>query len=67
VAEGIETRQQFQQLRALGCAVGQGFLFGPARPPETFGPDPRRAFDRPRRPAAERPADRAENSRRVDA
>ena len=67
VAEGIETRQQFQQLRALGCAVGQGFLFGPARPPETFGPDPCRAFDRPRRPAAERPADRAENSRRVDA
>jgi EAL domain-containing protein (putative c-di-GMP-specific phosphodiesterase class I) len=51
VAEGIETRGQFQQLRAMGCEVGQGFLFGPARPPEVFGADPRRAFNRPRGPA----------------
>ncbi len=40
VAEGIETREQFQQLRAMGCEVGQGFLFGPARPAEAFGADP---------------------------
>jgi diguanylate cyclase (GGDEF)-like protein/PAS domain S-box-containing protein len=45
VAEGIETREQFQQLRAMGCALGQGYLFGPARPAESFGTDPRRAFD----------------------
>ena len=39
-----------------GIRGGARLLFGPARPPETFGPDPpRRAFDRPRRPAAERP------------
>src|ERR1700750_961914 len=54
VAEGIETREQFQQLRAMGCEVGQGFLFGPARPPETYGRDPRLLFGRPqRRPPAE--------------
>ena len=34
VAEGIETPEQLQQLRAMGCEVGQGFLFGPARPPD---------------------------------
>jgi diguanylate cyclase (GGDEF)-like protein/PAS domain S-box-containing protein len=67
VAEGIETREQFQQLRALGCEVGQGFLFGPARPPEVFGPDPRRAFDHPRRSTADRPAHRADGNRRIDA
>lgn len=52
VAEGIETREQLQGLRALGCETGQGFLFGPARPPAAFGTDPRRA----RQP---RPADRS--------
>jgi diguanylate cyclase (GGDEF)-like protein/PAS domain S-box-containing protein len=56
VAEGIETPEQFQQLRALGCEVGQGFLFGPARPAEVYGSDPRRMFDRPAmRPPAPRP------------
>ncbi|MGN6332207.1 MAG: putative bifunctional diguanylate cyclase/phosphodiesterase [Motilibacteraceae bacterium] len=30
VAEGIETTAQRDQLRALGCQQGQGFLFGPA-------------------------------------
>lgn len=28
VAEGIETVRQLEQLRALGCAYGQGFLLG---------------------------------------
>ena len=46
VAEGIETPEQFQQLRAMGCELGQGFLFGPARPASAFGADPRRAFTR---------------------
>lgn len=27
VAEGIETEQQLAQLRALGCSLGQGYLF----------------------------------------
>ena len=32
VAEGIETAAQCDFLRALGCAVGQGYLFGAAIP-----------------------------------
>ncbi|MBB3999820.1 putative bifunctional diguanylate cyclase/phosphodiesterase [Aureimonas pseudogalii] len=34
VAEGIETVQQETALRALGCQVGQGFLYGRAMPGE---------------------------------
>jgi EAL domain-containing protein (putative c-di-GMP-specific phosphodiesterase class I) len=30
VAEGVETREQFTALRALGCDAAQGFLFSPA-------------------------------------
>jgi diguanylate cyclase (GGDEF)-like protein/PAS domain S-box-containing protein len=30
VAEGIETVAQLEQLRSIGCHVGQGFLFSPA-------------------------------------
>jgi len=37
VAEGIETNEQREQLQALGCDLGQGYLF--ARPV------PRQAFD----------------------
>jgi diguanylate cyclase (GGDEF)-like protein/PAS domain S-box-containing protein len=37
IAEGIETDDQHEQLRALGCGFGQGYLFG--------RPEPRRAFD----------------------
>ena len=29
VAEGIETRSQAEELRALGCGFGQGYLFAP--------------------------------------
>jgi diguanylate cyclase (GGDEF)-like protein/PAS domain S-box-containing protein len=32
LAEGIETRGQLKHLRALGCEVGQGYLFSPAVP-----------------------------------
>lgn len=33
-AEGIETMAQLNQLRELGCKVGQGFIFGRPLPPE---------------------------------
>jgi predicted signal transduction protein with EAL and GGDEF domain len=29
VAEGIETEPQFEILRAMGCDIGQGYLFAP--------------------------------------
>jgi diguanylate cyclase (GGDEF)-like protein/PAS domain S-box-containing protein len=58
VAEGIETPAQLQQLRGLGCEVGQGFLFGPARPPEVYGADPRSMF-RPARSATRAPSQAA--------
>jgi EAL domain-containing protein (putative c-di-GMP-specific phosphodiesterase class I) len=32
LAEGIETQGQLKHLRALGCEVGQGYLFSPAVP-----------------------------------
>jgi EAL domain-containing protein (putative c-di-GMP-specific phosphodiesterase class I) len=32
VAEGIETQAQLQALKALGCPLGQGFLFSQAVP-----------------------------------
>jgi EAL domain-containing protein (putative c-di-GMP-specific phosphodiesterase class I) len=34
VAEGIETPQQLAQLRAMGCAFGQGFDFAEPMPSE---------------------------------
>jgi len=34
VAEGIETEAQAKQLRAMGCDLGQGFLFARPLPPE---------------------------------
>ncbi|WFP52271.1 PAS domain S-box protein [Methylomonas sp. EFPC3] len=36
VAEGIETRQQMQLLRAAGCDYGQGHLFSKPLPAEKF-------------------------------
>jgi EAL domain-containing protein (putative c-di-GMP-specific phosphodiesterase class I) len=33
-AEGIEEGDQWNRLQAMGCDVGQGFLFGKALPPE---------------------------------
>ena len=32
IAEGIETPEQFEQLRAQGCLQGQGYLFGRPQP-----------------------------------
>ncbi|MDP9096164.1 MAG: EAL domain-containing protein [Pseudomonadota bacterium] len=36
IAEGIETPEQAEQLRLLGCRGGQGFLFGRGLPPGEF-------------------------------
>ena len=36
VAEGVETREQLEYLRTLGCAQVQGFLFSPAVPALEF-------------------------------
>jgi diguanylate cyclase (GGDEF)-like protein/PAS domain S-box-containing protein len=36
VAEGVETEGQLAWLRAEGCDIGQGFLFGRARPADEF-------------------------------
>ena len=44
--------EQFRHLRAMGCEVGQGYLFGPARPPEVYGIDPRQMFAPRRRSEA---------------
>jgi EAL domain-containing protein (putative c-di-GMP-specific phosphodiesterase class I) len=41
VAEGIERPDQLRVLRGMGCEVGQGYLFGQAKPAEAYGPDPR--------------------------
>jgi diguanylate cyclase (GGDEF)-like protein/PAS domain S-box-containing protein len=43
VAEGIEHADQLALLRSMGCELGQGYLFGPPRPPESYGADPSRA------------------------
>jgi len=37
VAEGIETTEQLEALRALGCDIGQGYLFAAALVPEEAG------------------------------
>jgi EAL domain-containing protein (putative c-di-GMP-specific phosphodiesterase class I) len=33
VAEGVETREQLDTLRTLGCDLAQGYLFSAPRPP----------------------------------
>ncbi|MET0420105.1 MAG: bifunctional diguanylate cyclase/phosphodiesterase [Acidimicrobiia bacterium] len=40
IAEGVETMEQFAALRAIGCELGQGRLFGPARPAGDYGATP---------------------------
>ncbi len=52
VAEGIEQPDQLDRLRAMGCEFGQGYLFGPARPAEFYGPDPVQAMRVRRRQTA---------------
>jgi diguanylate cyclase (GGDEF)-like protein len=40
IAEGVETLEQYTELRTLACELGQGHLFGPARPAEAYGTTP---------------------------
>lgn len=54
VAEGIETLEQRDMLRAAGCDFGQGFLFAPPLPPESVWArwSTLVAHDAPRQPPA---------------
>jgi EAL domain-containing protein (putative c-di-GMP-specific phosphodiesterase class I) len=36
VAEGVETHEQLEALRAMGCPFAQGYLFARARPAKRF-------------------------------
>lgn len=36
IAEGIESQQQLDMLRKMGCDHGQGFYFSPPKPPQAF-------------------------------
>jgi diguanylate cyclase len=36
VADGVETKEQVEELRALGCDVGQGFYFARPRPSDAI-------------------------------
>jgi len=36
VAEGVETPEQLEELRGLGCDLAQGYLFSRPQPPETI-------------------------------
>jgi PAS domain S-box-containing protein len=64
VAEGVETRTQANELRRLGCAYGQGFLYGRPGPadrvrglfPEERPPRQAQPRQPPRHPALPRPA-----------
>ena len=40
VGEGVETTTQLEELRALGCEYGQGFLFGRPQDPSMWGTRP---------------------------
>jgi EAL domain-containing protein (putative c-di-GMP-specific phosphodiesterase class I) len=37
IAEGVETREQLEQLKMSGCGAFQGYLFGHPVPIEEFG------------------------------
>ena len=49
IAEGVETEDQAQQLRKLGCRSAQGFLWSPAVPISRLPAEPGRRARRPRR------------------
>ncbi|MDW9478636.1 EAL domain-containing protein [Sinorhizobium meliloti] len=40
LAEGVETKEQLEFLKSIGCGQGQGFLFGRPIPSQLFKADP---------------------------
>ena len=36
VADGVETKEQVDELRTLGCDIGQGFYFARPRPSDAI-------------------------------
>ncbi|MDQ6673745.1 MAG: EAL domain-containing protein [Chloroflexota bacterium] len=46
-AEGVETTEQAEQLRQLGCDLGQGYLFARPLLAEELGLMIQRAFEEP--------------------
>jgi EAL domain-containing protein (putative c-di-GMP-specific phosphodiesterase class I) len=40
IAEGVERRAEVTRLRALGCHLAQGYLFGRPRPARLLAPYP---------------------------
>jgi EAL domain-containing protein (putative c-di-GMP-specific phosphodiesterase class I) len=37
IAEGVETKEQMELLKRLGCNIIQGYYFSKPLPPEEFG------------------------------
>ena len=37
IAEGVETKEQMEMLKKLGCDIIQGYYFSKPLPPEEFG------------------------------
>ena len=48
VAEGVETAEQFERLRALNCKMVQGYLFGAPKPPPALEADYSSGMTNPR-------------------
>ena len=56
-AEGVETQEELQLVRTLGCSLVQGYIFGKPMPPEeALELATKGAVDRPSTPAAARTA-----------
>jgi diguanylate cyclase (GGDEF)-like protein len=55
IAEGIETPAQVEELAALGCELGQGFLYSPPRFAHDLAFVPRPTASSPAQPAAPAP------------
>jgi EAL domain-containing protein (putative c-di-GMP-specific phosphodiesterase class I) len=59
IAEGIETEEQYQQLKMLGCEYGQGYLF--SRPVANEGVEHLLALDSKRDAGIDLNLDRSED------
>ena len=61
-AEGVETQQQLELLRALGCSEMQGYLFSPPKPAADLR---QLLLSRRERRSAEQPPSPARRRRRL--